>query len=94
MGKYKVAKKETKNAVSELTARAFNGLYQSLGTKEGGRNIYGLKGNKRKTRYLDRVKCIIDEKSKASIVKPDIKERRKNYFHKLYSMKDVRLFCT
>jgi len=57
--KYKLAKKEAKNAVSEAITQAFEGLYQSLGTKEGEKSIYKLaKGRERKTRDLNQVKCI------------------------------------
>jgi len=52
--KYKIAKKEAKKAVSEARTQAFEGLYQSLGTKEGEKSIYKLaKGRERKTRDLD-----------------------------------------
>jgi hypothetical protein len=33
--RYKVAKKTTKQAVSEASAQMYDGLYQRLGTKEG-----------------------------------------------------------
>ncbi|KAM7489846.1 hypothetical protein LguiB_027330 [Lonicera macranthoides] len=39
---YKEAKKETKKAVSESRTKAFDGLYQSLGTKAGEKAIYRL----------------------------------------------------
>ncbi|KAH1250173.1 Craniofacial development protein 2 [Glycine max] len=52
--KYKIAKNETKKAVSEARAQAFDGLYQALGTRDGERSIYRLaKGRERKTRDLD-----------------------------------------
>lgn len=37
--KYKKVKNETKKAVSEVRTQGFDGLYQSLGTKEG-KKIY------------------------------------------------------
>ncbi|KRH08268.1 hypothetical protein GLYMA_16G139300v4 [Glycine max] len=40
--KYKIARNETKKAVSEARAQAFDGLYQALGTKDGERFIYRL----------------------------------------------------
>ncbi|KAL5137691.1 Craniofacial development protein 2 [Glycine soja] len=52
--KYKIARNETKKAVSEARAQAFDGLYQALGTRDGERSIYRLaKGRERKTRDLD-----------------------------------------
>ncbi|KAH1221829.1 Craniofacial development protein 2 [Glycine soja] len=52
--KYKIARNETKKAVSEARAQAFDGLYQALGTRDGERSIYRLaKGRERKTRDWD-----------------------------------------
>ncbi|KAL5166906.1 Craniofacial development protein 2 [Glycine soja] len=52
--KYKIARNETKKAVSEARAQAFDGLYQTLGTRDGERSIYRLaKGRERKTRDFD-----------------------------------------
>ena len=49
--KYKIARKEAKKAVSEARTQAFEGLYQSLGTKEGEKSIYKLaNGRERRTR--------------------------------------------
>ncbi|KAH1228537.1 Craniofacial development protein 2 [Glycine max] len=63
--KYKIARNETKKAVSEARAQAFDGLYQALGTRDGERSIYRLaKGRERKTRDLDQVKCVKDEEGK------------------------------
>ena len=42
--------------------QTFEGLYQSLGTKEGAKSMYKLaKGREKKIRDLDQVKCIKDE---------------------------------
>ncbi|KAH1262515.1 Craniofacial development protein 2 [Glycine max] len=63
--KYKIARNETKKAVSEARAQAFDGLYQALGTRDEERSIYRLaKGRERKTRDLDQVKCVKDEEGK------------------------------
>ncbi|KAL5145603.1 Craniofacial development protein 2 [Glycine soja] len=52
--KYKIARNETKKAVSEARAQAFDGLYQALGTRDRERSIYRLaKDRERKTRDLD-----------------------------------------
>ena len=40
--KYRVAKKETRKAVSEAKSKAFEGLYQSLRTKNGENTFIGL----------------------------------------------------
>ena len=73
--KYKVAKKDTKKTVSEAKAKVFDRLYQSLGTKDGERNIYKLpRSRERKTRDLDQVKCIKDKEGKVFVREEDIKE--------------------
>ena len=83
---YKVAKRDSKKAVSEAKTNAYNGLYQSLDTKVGERNIYRLaKSRERKTRDLDQVRCIKDEEEEMLVTEQDIKERWKNYFHKLFN---------
>jgi len=80
--KYKIARKEAKKAVSEARTQAFEGLYQSLGTKEGEKSIYKLaKGRERKTRDLNQVKCIKDEEGRVLVQERDIKDRWKKYFH-------------
>jgi hypothetical protein len=51
--RYKVAKKTTKRAVSEVRGRMYDGLYQRLGTKEGEKDIYRMaKSRERKTRDI------------------------------------------
>ncbi|KAH1256215.1 LINE-1 retrotransposable element ORF2 protein [Glycine max] len=80
------ARNETKKAVSEARAQAFDGLYQALGTRDGERSIYRLaKGRERKTRDLDQVKCVKDEEGKVLVHEKDIKERWKAYFHNLFN---------
>jgi len=84
--KYKIARKEAKKAVNEARTQAFEGLYQSLGTKEGDKSIYKLaKGRERKTRDLDQVKCIKDEEGRVLVQERDIKDSRKKYFHNLFN---------
>ncbi|KAH1257526.1 Transposon TX1 uncharacterized protein [Glycine max] len=84
--KYKIARNETKKAVSEARAQAFDRLYQALGTRDGERSIYRLdKGRERKTRDLDQVKCVKDEEGKVLVHEKDIKERWKAYFHNLFN---------
>ncbi|KAL5172704.1 Craniofacial development protein 2 [Glycine soja] len=80
------SRNETKKAVSEARAQAFDGLYQALGTRDGERSIYRLaKGRERKTRDLDQVKCVKDEEGKVLVHEKDIKERWKAYFHNLFN---------
>jgi hypothetical protein len=46
----------------------FDGLYQSIGTKEGEKSISMLtKGRERKTRDLDKATCIKDEEGKVLV---------------------------
>jgi hypothetical protein len=40
--RYKVAKKTAKRVVSEVRGQIYDGLYQQLGTKEGGKDIYRI----------------------------------------------------
>jgi hypothetical protein len=40
--RYKVAKKTTKRAVSEVRGQMYDGLYQRLGTKEGEKDVYRM----------------------------------------------------
>ncbi|XP_071680209.1 uncharacterized protein [Lolium perenne] len=61
MEKYKVTKKDAKQAVSEARGRAYEDLYQRLNMKEGERDIYKMtKFRERKTRDVNAVKCIKD----------------------------------
>ena len=84
--KYKIARKEAKKAVSEARTQAFEGLYQSLGTKKGEKSIYKLaNGRERKTRDLDQSKCVKDEEGRVLVQERDIKDRWKKYFHNLFN---------
>jgi hypothetical protein len=59
--KYKMAKKATKQYVSEARGRAYEGIYQHLDRKEDKRDIYDMaKIQERKTRDVGQVKCIKD----------------------------------
>ena len=72
--------------VNEARARAFDGLYQSLGTKEGIKSIYRFaKGTERKARDLVQVKCMTDEEDDVLVTEQDIKEKWKGYFHKFFN---------
>jgi hypothetical protein len=56
--RYKVVKKTTKQAVSEVRGQMYNELYQRLGTKEGEKDIYRMaKSQERKTRDICNTPC-------------------------------------
>jgi hypothetical protein len=58
---YKVAKKITKQTVSKVRSRMYDGLYQRLGMKEGENDIYRIaKSRERKMRAIIQIKCIKD----------------------------------
>ena len=74
-GKYIVAKKDTKKAVSKARASAFDQLYQSLSTKKGERIIYKFaKGRQIKTSDLNQVSHIDHEEGKFLVMVEHIKE--------------------
>jgi len=78
--------------VIEARTQAFEGLYQSLGTKEGEKSIYKLfKGRERKTRDLDQVKCIKDGKERVLVQKRDIKD---SFFKEGQSYFAMISYCT
>lgn len=55
--------------VSEARTQTFDGLYLSLGTKEGEKSIYMLiKGIQRNTRDLDQVMCVKNEEGKILVL--------------------------
>ena len=61
--KYKVAKKTAKRAISVANGRAYEDLYQHLGTNEEENDIYRMaRVRERKTRDFNQVKCIKDER--------------------------------
>jgi hypothetical protein len=74
--RYKVAKKTTKQAVSEARGQMHDGLYQRLGTKKGEKDIYRMaKNRERKTRDIIQVKCIKDATEQLLTKDEDIKNR-------------------
>ena len=95
MERYKEAKRETKKAVSEAKAKAFEELYRRLDTKEGERELFKLaKARDRRTKDLNQVKCIKDEDENVLVKDEEIKERWKSYFYKLFndsSSSDIQL---
>ena len=84
--KYKMAKKAAKRAVGEARGRAYEDLYQRLGTKEGERDIYKMaKIRERKTRDIGQVKCIKDGAGQLLVKDEEIKHRWREYFDKLFN---------
>jgi hypothetical protein len=84
--RYKVAKKSTKRAVSEVWGQMYDGLYQWLCTKEGEKDIYRMaKSRERKTRDIIQVKCIKDATERFLTKDEDIKNRWREYFDKLFN---------
>jgi hypothetical protein len=74
--RYKVVKKTTKQAVSEVRGRMYDGPYQWLGTKEGEKDIYRMaKSRERKMRDIIQVKCIKDETERLLTKDEDMKNR-------------------
>jgi SNF2 family DNA or RNA helicase len=84
-----VAKKTAKQAVGEAKGRAYEGLYQRLNTKEGEKDIYRMaRARDRKTRDLNQVKCIKDEREQLLVKEDEIRHRWQEYFHKLFNGKN------
>nr|CAB3475315.1 unnamed protein product [Digitaria exilis] len=83
---YKVAKKAAKRAVSVAKGKAYDDLYQRLGTKEGERDIYRMaRFRERKTRDINQIKCIKDETDQPLVKDEEIKDRWREYFDKLFN---------
>ena len=86
MEKYKEAKKNAKRAVSAARGKAYDELYEKLGTKEGEMGVYKLaKIRERKTRDLNQVKCIKDEVDRVLVKDEEIKKRWRDYFDRLFN---------
>jgi hypothetical protein len=74
--RYKVVKKNAKQAVSETRGQMYDGLYQRLGMKEGEKDIYRMaKSRERKTRDIIQVKYIKDETERLLTKDENIKNR-------------------
>ena len=84
--KYKVSKKTAKRVVSVAKGRAYEDLYQRLSTKEGEKDIYRMaRARDRKTRDLNQVKCIKDEREQLLVKEDEIRQRWQEYFDKLFN---------
>ena len=83
---YKVAKAETKKAVREAKARAYDGFYERLNSRDGERDIYKIaKIRERKGKDLSYIKCIKDADDRVLVQDGEIKERWRGYFEKLFN---------
>ncbi|XP_071678534.1 uncharacterized protein [Lolium perenne] len=86
MEKYKMAKKDKRQAVSETRGQAYEDLYQRLGTNEGEKDIYRMaKIRERKTRDIGQVKCIKDGADQLLVKDKEIKHRWQEYFDGLFN---------
>jgi hypothetical protein len=84
--KYVEAKAAAKKAVSEARARALDEAYKKLNTKEGEKEMYKIaKARERRTRDVDRVKCIKGEDGRVLVADEHILERWRSYFSQLYN---------
>jgi len=92
---YKAAKKVARKVVAIAKSQTFDRLYQSLGTKEGEKEIFKLaRARERKTRDLGVVRCINDEEGKVFTENDEIRERWRRFFAKLLNGEGVRDDCS
>ena len=74
--RYKYIRKETKKVIRDAKFKAYDDLYDKLGTKDGERDIFKLaKLRERKTRYFNHIKCSKNEYSRVLVQDKEIKER-------------------
>ena len=75
-----------KRAVSVAKGKAYDDLYQRLGTKEGEKDIYRMaRIRERKTRNINQIKCIKDGTDRLLVKDDEIKGRWREYFDKLFN---------
>ena len=73
---YKLEKRAVKRAVSVEKGKAYDDLYQWLGTKKGEKDIYRMaKIHERKTRDVNQIKCIKDGTDRLLLKNEEIKGR-------------------
>ncbi|KAG2560585.1 hypothetical protein PVAP13_8KG079668 [Panicum virgatum] len=85
---YKLAKRVAKRAVSVANGKAYDDLYQRLGTKEGENDIYRMaRIRERKTRDINQIKCIKDGTDRLLVKDEEIMDRWREYFDKLFNGK-------
>ena len=73
---YKLAKKAAKRAVSVAKFKAYDDMYQRLGTKEREKDIYRMtRIRERKTRGINQIKCIKDVIDRLLVKDEEIRDR-------------------
>ena len=77
-------RKEAKKVIRDAKFKAYDDLYNNLGTKDGENDVYKLaKLRERKTRDFNHIKCIKNEDSRMLAQEKEIKETWRSYFEKL-----------
>ena len=73
---YKLANRVAKRAVSVTKGKAYDDLYQRLGTKEGEKDIYRMaRIREQKTWVIKQIKCIKDWTDRLLVKDDEIKGR-------------------
>ena len=76
--------KKPKKVIRDVKFKAYDDLYDKLGTKDRENDVYKLaKLRERKTRDFNHIKCIKNEDSRVLVQEEEIKERWRSYFEKL-----------
>ena len=72
--------------MSVAKGKAYDDLYERLGTKEGENDIYRMaRIRERKTRDINQIKCIKDGINRLLVKDDKIKGRWREYFDKLFN---------
>ena len=76
--RYKYVRKEAKKVIRDAKFKAYDDLYDKLGTKDGENDVYKLaKLRERKTRDFNHIKCIKNEDSRVLVQEEDQREAEK-----------------
>ena len=74
--RYKYMRKEAKKVIRDAKFKAYDDLYDKLGTKDGENYVYKLaKLRERKIRDFNHIKCIKNEDSRVLVQEEATKER-------------------
>ena len=66
--------------------KAYDNVYQWLGTKQGEKDIYRMaRIRERKTRDINQIKCIKDGTDRLLVKDEEIMDRWREYFDKLFN---------
>ena len=72
--------------MSVAKGKAYDDLYQRLGTKDGEKDIYRMaRIRERKTRDINQIKCIKDGTDQLLVKGEEIKNRWREYFDRLFN---------